>query len=109
MDPQAQPPVSSFATVNNPSAVKSSLVVGAYVFPHLVMPVRPFVPALRTPGVHIMSNAAIPENLRHSVGGPAVLPRTATGHESDVATCVLVEKPGITLVGHIVDRIIKVE
>ena len=37
-----------------------SLVVRADVLPHLVMPVRPFVPALRAPVVEMMSNAAIP-------------------------------------------------
>ncbi len=73
------------------------------------MPVRPFVPALWTPIVQMMSNAAIPENLRHSVGGAAVLPWTTAGHEPDVATRVLAEKPGITLVRHVVDRVIEVE
>ena len=34
------------------------LVVCADVFPHLVMPVGPFVPALRAPVVQMMSNAA---------------------------------------------------
>src|SRR5213075_2866535 len=34
---------------------------------------------------------------------------TAAGHEPDVATGVLVEKPGIMLVRHIVDRVIEVE
>ena len=37
-----------------------ALVVRADVFPHLVMPVRPFVSALRAPVVQMMSNAAIP-------------------------------------------------
>src|SRR5213593_2700787 len=109
MDPQAQPPVTSFAMVNDPSEANSSLVVRADVFPHLVMPIRPFVTALRAPVVQMMSNAAIPEDLGHSVGRPAVLPRTTAGHESDVATRVLVEIPGVTLVGDIVDRVIEVE
>ena len=109
MDPQAQPPVTFFAMVNDPSEANSSLVVRADVFPHLVMPVGPFVPALRAPVVQMMSNAAIPEDLGHSVGRPAVLPRTTAGHEPDVATRVLMEKPGVTLVGHIVDRVIEVE
>ena len=56
-----------------------------------------------------MRNAAVPENLRHSVGRPAVLPRTTAGHEPDVATGVLVEIPWVTLVGHIVHRIVEVE
>jgi hypothetical protein len=86
-----------------------SLVVGADVLPHLVMPVGPFVPALRAPVVQIMSNAAIPEHLGHSVGRPAVLPRTTAGHEPDVAARLLVEVPGVTLVGHIVHRVIEVE
>src|SRR6266540_6894978 len=109
MDPQAQPPMTFFAMVNDPSEANSSLVVRADVLPHLVMPVRPFVPALWTPIVQMMSNAAIPENLRHSVGGAAVLPWTTAGHEPDVATRVLMEIPGVTLVGHIVHRVIEVE
>ena len=59
MDPQAQPPVTFFAMLNDASEANSSLVVRADVFPHLVMPVRPFVPALRAPIVQMMSNAAI--------------------------------------------------
>ena len=35
------------------------LVVRADVFPHLVMPVGPFVPALRAPVVQMMGNAAV--------------------------------------------------
>src|SRR6266481_8515454 len=81
----------------------------ADVLPHLVMPVRPFVPALRAPVVQMMSNAAIPEDFGHSIGRPAVLPRTTAGHEPNVATRVLVEIPRVTLVGHIVDRVIEVE
>src|SRR4030095_15663543 len=109
MDPQAQPPVSSFAMVNNPSEANSSLVVRAYVLPHLVMPVGPFVPALRAPVVQMMSNAAIPQDLRHSVGRPAVLPWATAGHEPDVATRVLMEKPRVTLVRHVVHRVIEIE
>src|SRR4029077_17602818 len=81
----------------------------AHVFPHLVMPVGPFVPAFRAPVVQVMSNAAIPQYLRHSVGGAAILPRASAGDEPDVATRVLMEKPGVMLVGHIVDRVIEVE
>ncbi len=109
MDPQAQPPVTFFATVNESSEANDSLVVRADVLPHLVMPVGPFVPALGAPVVQMMRNAAIPQDLGHPIGRPAVLPRTTPGHESDVATRVLMEKPGITLVGHIVDRVIEVE
>src|SRR6266446_10956231 len=87
----------------------SSLVVRPDVFPHLVMPVGPFVPALRAPVVQMMSNAAIPEDLGHSIGRPAVLPWATAGHEVDVATRVLVERPRVTLVGYIVDRVIEVE
>src|SRR6516225_11773964 len=109
MDPQAQPPVTFFAMVNDSSEANSFLVVRSYVFPHLVMPIRPFVPALRAPVVEMMRNPAIPEDLRHSIGRPAVLPRTAAGHEPDVATRVLMEKPRITHVSHIVDRVIEIE
>src|SRR5215472_16759328 len=109
MDPQAQRPVTFFAMVNDPNESNSSLIVRADVLPHLVMPVGPFVPALRAPVVQMMSNAAIPEDLGHSVGRPAVLPRTTAGYEVDVATRVLVQTPGITLVSHIVHRVIEVE
>src|SRR6478752_6210078 len=81
----------------------------AHVLPHLVMPVRPFVPALRTPIIEMMSNAAIPQDLGHSVGRPTVLPWTSAGHEPDVAARILVEKPGVILVGHIIHRVIEVE
>ena len=73
------------------------------------MPVGPFVPALRAPVVQMMSYAAIPEDLRHSIGRPAVLPWTTAGREMDVATRVLMEIPRVTLVGHVVDRVIEVE
>src|SRR4026209_1238499 len=109
MDPQAQPPVSFVVMVNNPSEATSSLVVRPNIFPHLVMPVGPFMPALRAPIVQMMTNAAIAQDLRHSVGGAAVLPRATAGHEPDVATRVLLELPGVTLVCHIVDRLVEVE
>jgi hypothetical protein len=67
------------------------------------------VPALWAPVVQMMRNAAISEDLRHSVGRPAILPRTAAGYEVDVATRVLMEKPGVILVRHIVDRVVEVE
>src|SRR4051812_33464426 len=102
MDPHAQPPVNFSAMLNEPNEANDCLVVCAHVFPHLVMPVRPFVTALRSPVVQMMSNTAIPENLRHSIGGSAVLPRTRAGDQSDVATRVLLEVPGITLVSHVV-------
>ena len=58
MDPHAQPPVTFFAMLNDPNEANGSLVVRADVFPHLVMPVGPFVTALRAPVVQMMSNAA---------------------------------------------------
>src|SRR5437763_3805528 len=83
------------------------LVVRADVLPHLVMPVGPFVSAFRAPVVQMMSNAAVPEDFGHSVRGATILPRTAAGHQVDVATCVLMEKPRITLVRHIVHGVIE--
>ena len=109
MDPQAQPPVTFFAMVNDPSEANSSSVVRPDVFPHLVMPVGPFMPTFRAPVVDTMSNAAIFEDIRHSVGRPAVLPWTTAGHEPDVATRVLMEIPWVTLVSHIVHRVIEIE
>src|SRR5947208_13742087 len=67
------------------------LVVRADVFPHLVMPVRPFVPALRAPVVQMMSNAAIPDDLGHSGGRPTVSPRTDARHDPHVHTPLLSE------------------
>src|SRR6266496_1662163 len=109
MDPQAQPPVTFFAMVNDPSEANSSLEVRADVLPHLVMPVGPFVPALRAPVIKMISDAAIPEDLGHSVCRSAVLPRTTAGREVDITTPILIEKPGVILVGHVVDRVIEVE
>src|SRR5215469_17011434 len=74
-----------------------------------MMPVGPFVSAFRAPVVQMMRNAPIPEDFRHSVGWAAVLPRTTAGYEVDVATRVLMEIPGVTLVGNVVHRVIEVE
>ena len=65
--------------------------------------------AFRTPVVQVMSYAAACEHFGHSVGRPAVFPWATAGREVDVTTCVLMEKPGIVLVGHVVDRVIEVE
>src|SRR2546430_11973919 len=85
------------------------LVVRADVLPHLVMPVGPFVPALRAPVVQMMRNAAISEDLGHSVGGAAVLPRATAGHEPDAATPDLMQKPRGIQVVNVVTRVIGVE
>jgi hypothetical protein len=58
MDPHTQLPVTFFAMVNESSEANSSLVVRADVFPHLVMPVGPFMPALGAPVVQMMNDAA---------------------------------------------------
>src|SRR5256885_4818572 len=57
----------------------------------------------------MMSDPPAREHGGKLIGRPAVFPWAATGREVDVATPVLVEKPGIVLVGHIVDRIIEIE
>src|ERR1043166_7777225 len=97
-DPQPQLPVNFFAIVigDLTSRIVIALVVRPDVFPHLVMPVGPFVADFRAPVVQMMRDAAVSENLGHSVGRPAVFPRTAAGHEPDIATCVMMEIPGIT-------------
>jgi len=86
-----------------------ALVVRADVLPHLVMPVGPFVSAFRPPVVEMMCDAAMPEDLGHSVSRSAILPRTAASHEPYVTTRVLMEIPRVALVGHVVHRVIKVE
>src|SRR5215831_12304400 len=95
--------------VNDSSEAGGSLVVRSDVLPHLVMPVGPFVSALRAPVVQMMSDAAISEDLGHSIGRPAVLPRSTAGHEADIATRVLMKIPGVTLVSHVVHRVIEIE
>lgn len=57
----------------------------------------------------MMRYAAALEYFGHSVGRSAVFPGTTAGHEVDVAALVLMEKPGVVLVGHVVDRIIEIE
>src|SRR5690242_12175754 len=105
MDPQAQPPVSFFAMLSGlTSRMVVSLIMLADVFPHLMMPVRPVVPALRAPVVQVMSDAAALEDLRHSIRWTAVLPRAAAGREMDVATGVLIKIPRVTLIRHVVHR-----
>jgi alkylated DNA repair dioxygenase AlkB len=56
-----------------------------------------------------MGNAAVLKNVRHSISRPAVLPWTTAGREVNVAARVLVKKPGIALVGHVIDRVIEVK
>lgn len=73
------------------------------------MPVGPFVAAFWAPIVQMMRYSPALEHIRHSVGRSAVFPGATAGHEVDVAALVLMEKPGVVLVGHIVDRIIEVE
>src|SRR2546423_2668728 len=43
------------------------------------------------------------------MGWAAVVPWAAAGAEADVAARILLEKPGIVLVGHVIDRVIEVE
>src|SRR3954452_24142698 len=94
---------------NDANEANGSLVVCADVFPHLVMPVGPFVSALWAPVVQMMSNATAVQHLGHSIGGSAVLPGTAAGYQSDVATRVLLEVPRITLVSHVVHRVVEIK
>src|SRR2546423_14057363 len=81
----------------------------ADVFPHLVMPVGPFVAAFRTPVVEVMWNAGAGEDFGHSVGGAAVFPGAGAGREVDVAGGELLEEPGVGLVGHVIDRAVEIE
>ena len=67
----------------------------ADVFPHLVMPIGPFVAALRAPVVEMMRDAAALEHGRHPIGRSGVLPRAGAGREMDVAARELMEKPGV--------------
>ena len=63
----------------------SDLEMRAHVLPHLVMPVRPFVSALRAPVVEVMSNSATREHGGHLVGRTRHFPRAVAGREVDVA------------------------
>jgi hypothetical protein len=63
----------------------TNLKVLAHVLPHLVMPVGPFVSALRAPVVQVMSNSPAREHRGHLVGRPAVFPGATAGREVDVA------------------------
>src|SRR5439155_24029175 len=57
----------------------------------------------------MMRYAAALEYLGHAVSRPGHFPRATAGREVDVTTRQLLKKPGIVLVGHIVDRVIEVE
>src|SRR2546421_8929447 len=81
----------------------------ADVFPHLMMPVRPFVAALGAPVVQVMGYATAGEDLGHFIGGAGDFPRAATGREVDVAGSELFANPGIMLVGHVIDWVIEIE
>ena len=67
------------------AAVFGSLEMRADVFPHLVMPVGPFVSALRAPVVEMMSNPPAREHGGHLVGRAGHFRRATAGREVDVA------------------------
>src|SRR5678816_3287544 len=85
------------------------LKVLADVFPHLVVPIGPFVAAFRTPIVEVMSYPGVPENLGHLIGRTRHFPWATAGGEVDVATGELFSEPWIVLVRHVVDGVIEVE
>src|SRR3954466_1383165 len=85
-----------------------SLEVLPDVFPHLVVPIGPFVAAFWAPIVQVMGNAGAGEDFRHCVGGTRHFPRAAASCEVDVASCELLKEPGIVLVCHVVDGVIKI-
>ena len=61
------------------------------------MPVGPFVATLRAPIVQMMRDAAAREHGGHLVGRVGYFPWATAGRQVDVATPVLVEKPGVRI------------
>src|SRR5437763_16985190 len=77
-----------------PASYRRWLEVGTNVFPHLVVPIGPFVAAFRAPVVQVMSYARVPEHFGHSIGRAGHFPRAGAGGEVNVATRELVARPG---------------
>src|SRR6266581_4878707 len=79
------------------------------VFPHLVFPEGPVVPAVRPPIVEMLRDALPRKHFRKLVGRAAVLPRAGTGRDVDVARGQLFEQPRVVEVREIVHRIVEVK
>src|SRR6516225_10958772 len=65
------------------------------VLAHFVFPERPIVAALRAPVVHRMTDPFARQHFRQTVARPAVLPRSRSGDEVDVAGSQLLVVPRV--------------
>jgi len=80
-----------------------------HVFAHLVFPIRPVVPAFRTPVVQRMPDSLARKNLGQAVRGAAILPLAGTRAEVNVAGGKLSQNPGIAQIRQIIDWIVEIE
>src|SRR5262249_50583789 len=79
------------------------------VLGHLVFPVWPVMATHRSPVVKRMANSLAGENFRETVTRATVLPRTGAGANVNVTRGNLLIKPGITHVGEVIDRVVKIK
>src|SRR5580704_2636543 len=88
---------------------ESVLEKPANVLAHLMLPIRPVMPALRAPVVQRMPNSLAGEDFGQSISRAAVLPLTSTRADVNVARGELSQNPWIVQVSEIIHRIVEVE
>src|ERR1700722_566121 len=81
----------------------------AYVFAHLMLPIRPVVPALRAPVVQRMPDALARKDLGQPIRRPAVLPLTCAGADMDVARGQLSQDPWVVQVSQVIHGIVEIK
>src|SRR5713226_3645476 len=79
------------------------------VLAHLVLPIRPVVPALRTPIVEGVANALRGEHFGEAIRRARVFPLAGAGGNVNVAGGELLEHPRIAEVGQVIDGIVEVK
>src|SRR5271168_3742794 len=80
-----------------------------HVLSHLVLPIRPIVPALRAPIVQRVPDSLPGQDLREAVRRPGVLPRTAARGDVNVAAGQLPVNPWIAQALQVIHRIVEVK
>src|SRR5579864_1056293 len=81
----------------------------AYIFPHLMLPIRPVVPAFRTPVVQRMPNPFARKDLRQTIGRSAILPLPGSCTNVDVARGQLPQDPWIVEVSEVIHGIVEIK
>src|SRR5215211_6144188 len=89
--------------------IRSGYLPAPQILPDHLLPIRPVVPSFRSPVVDRVADALAGEDTREGIARTAVLEGPGAGDQPDFAARQLVEIPAVVQVGHVVDRVLKVE